>query len=843
MGNSTQNTTNTKAKKYFVKEEHSKLYTPICTEAESLIRLNLKNNKSKLVISNGVKYLIKNEGIYQLPISANQISNNYENMLYDDYKLLEYYILSNGLEINNKTKGKLLRADRHFMKETFEIEFYKGIDEYINSNTCMFFDEVFVKDIYSLYENPNDKKIKSEIKNFLRTMLILPKKIKEIIMKIKEKNDFTIDKKISIKKIIKIYIEALHFVYNNTLNLINDSINTEEDFIKSIQKVLSEETSLYYNINNLLTVIKNNQFEKIMEDQVNSNSNLLYIILFFHYSIYYSSHINNTETNSKPKTKSKPKRYSKVISINNSDYNNLYNDLSHNPILQIHTFSIFSSNPSYFNERIEYFVYEKRVNNKKLVLFELFIGNKYDNHNYFKSDTIFTSYIELSDDYHIFPFDDEVVFSLFTCFKVIDIINDYYDKENNMRYDTKVSLLLIEEAFPNYSSYLIESYNLKSTTISNIINNSTRKKNQLKENPSYMSILSLSHNINDYKIELESTIMSISNLYNLENLLLSNNQLSKNILQSLFKNLKYIPFLKVLKLNGNDLSDEDLPDLLSENIVFLKNLKEIDLSSCNINDASLIVISKKAIPKLGFLSKIDLENNQIEKGIVSFADGISQLEYIEYINISKNIIYLDSLEYFFQTIIHNHIKNIRYLYIADIINNSYDIDGKTNFKLVSYLKQISLLVELDISNNKILNKSIKNEYYSILFDTLSSLSLLRLLNISYNDISIFSFIDFCNNCLSKLSNLEVLIFNGILIENKNDFDEIILQLDFLVACLDNNINDFKKLFLSKNDFIDIVNTNLSQYFSIEDYFSEKILSFHVVFVDLDDESVPVSGYI
>lgn len=840
MGNSTHNTNNNKTKKYFIKEEHSKLYTPICTEAESLIRLNLKNNKSNLVISNGVKYLIKNERIYQLPISPNNISNNYENMLYDDYKLLEYSILSNGLEINNKTKGQLLRADRHFGKETFEIEFYKGMDEYINSNTCMFYDEVFVKDIYSLYENPNEKNIKPEIKNFLRTMLILPKKMKEMIMKIKEKNDFTIDKKISIKKIIKIYIEVLLSVYNNTSNSINDSIKTEEDFIKSIQRVVSDETNLYYNINKLLKTIKNNPSEKI-EDQVNSNSNLLYIILFFHYSIYISTHINNTETNLKEKTKSKPKRYSKVISINSSEYNNLYNDLSQNSILQIHTLSIFSSNPSYFNERIEYFVYEKRVNNKKLVLFELFIGNKYDNHNYFKSDSIFTSYIELSDDYHIFPFDDEVVFSLFTCFKVIDIISDYYDKENNMRYDTKVSLLLIEETFPNYSSYLIEGYNLKSTTISNIINNSTQKKNQLKEIFSYMSILSLSHSIYDYKIELESTIMSIFNLYNLENLQLSNNQLSKNILESLFKNLKYIPFLKVLKLNGNDLSDEDLPNLLSDNIVFLRNLKEIDLSSCNINDTSLIVLSKKAIPKLEFLSKIDLENNQIEKGIVSFADGINQLEYLEYINISKNIIYLESLEYFFLMIIHYHIKNIRYLYIADIINNSYDIDGKTNFKLVSYLKQISLLVELDISNNKILNKSIKNEYNSILFDTLSSLSLLRLLNISYNDISIFSFIDLCNNCLSKLNNLEVLIFNGILIENKNDFDGIILQLDCLVACLDTNITDFKKLFLSKNDFIDILNTNLSQFFSIEDYFSEKILSFHVVFVDLDDESVPVGG--
>lgn len=566
---------------------------------------------------------------------------------------------------------------------------------------------------------------------------------------------------------------------------------------------------------------------------------------------------------------------------NNHDYKLFYNNIKENEIISTQQYTSFTKNINKLLEKQEFFLTRKNSFKAKLIFIEISLKNNYSKPGYFKSKNFKTNYFELNHVDLMFYGEDEVIFLPFSTFRVREVTEDYICSQTNIRYDLKINLTFIEESEPYFSlSFLYHNFYDFSNVNSKLKENNKNQmkikmklsyldlnkdryihkeneiilKNELDINVNksknitiikdikmidmiqekrlgnddtclgLLNCIYFSHNIKNFKIDLPSTINLIFKLENLEYLNLSENKLNNELLIRLGNGIGKLKYLIYLNLNNNDIGSEYYCyTSLAEGISTLIKLEFLSLEYCSLNDTSIKVLMKK-IQKLIYLSYISLANNFIENYILD----LRQFMFLEELNINKNIFSPKAINEFFDVSNLSEIgSSLKCLDISDIIGNQEITDNKSLFRIASHLKFFPLLEEINLSNNKLYDQSYSNEFFDLLFNRLTTLSFLRIINLSYMEIPFSSFI-WITQSIQKFSLLEQLyIFdikfnhfendnienNGSNVnpfqssdddtnksdKNKNLQTKIIESMTNLYVNL-NKLTNFKSLYLNYFDF-------------------------------------------
>lgn len=633
----------------------------------------------------------------------------------------------------------------------------------------------------------------------------------------KKDSDSLFEKKISnVSDSIKSNTE----VFNGSININNENSKNKYLFSKEEIKEASNET--YNNTSYNSNEDKANNNDNYPNNNINSNYNDINVSSKHHNNHKYQDEqeknikynkkkletnyfINNQEDNKNDQNDNNNK-YSFNNNPNNyQDYSFFEAFVKSNSLLQVHTLTSFTSNLDSIKNKQDYFINIKSKHKYKTVFFELLLNNNFGNSKYFPSTSLKTIFSALDNEEMIFHGEDEVMFAPFSTFKIKSVEDNFIDKVTNMKYDLKVSLLLIEESFPNFGENIIywkcsdvNSNSSNSKISKNIhrriksnkeINNMINKTNANKFKTNFNNYTNYT-NCPDTTRSMESSNKIKTNLLMNKSILSSKNQ---NILKiSSAKEIESILEEKLLSSFGTNgfLSYLSFSHSIStfkiemtstlSNIFLLTNLEYLHLQDNKLN-SNLTSMLGKNLPLISNLRHLNLKNNEIGKEFSSYSSiayGLKSLKFLEYLNLEnsclddeafkhineiglKDLLLLITLNISNNTIenelksLSNNFKNYIYLENLLIAKNGFSLISIKSFFNLGVVKSLGTsLKSLDLSDITASTMHLDSEAMFKIISHLKFFPLLESLNISNNKLSESSAsIEFFNLLFTELTNL------------------------------------------------------------------------------------------
>ena len=274
------------------------------------------------------------------------------------------------------------------------------------------------------------------------------------------------------------------------------------------------------------------------------------------------------------------------------------------------------------------------------------------------------------------------------------------------------------EAAEDLASVIKNNSNLERL---HLANNDLRKSSililqALKEN-SNLQLLDL--NGNKVTGEAAENLASvIKNNSNLEQLGLANNDLKTSsflVLQA----LKEISKLKVLNLNGNNITGEAAEDLASV-IKNNSNLEQLYLANNNLRTSSILIL--QAMKENCKLKTLNLSgNNMTGEAAEDLASVIKNNSNLEHLHLANNDLRRSSI------LILQALKENSNLQLLDLNGNK--VTGEAAEDLASVIKNNSNLEQLGLANNDLKTSSF------LVLQALKEISKLKVLNLNGNNIT------------------------------------------------------------------------------------------------------------